>query len=232
MQKGILIQPTVSDSRSARFFRLIVFIGYSSLIALSLLPSLASSHIRVILRFFSSTRYFMRTVVFYLFKFVAFREFIGGTYSQDPARSQALLAKEVLAEIPDQFMSFMKKHGIKPNPPRYDELSTNPRTRWLQYLGKNLAVYWNIRGFVTTNARGPFRLLPITYWNCWVSTLSGIVICCHGYDFKSVCYSAAHHPVLDVLSIVFAVPLCCLLPQTTMSTISFVFWSSMNLFLF
>lgn len=30
------------------------------------------------------------------------------------ALSQAALAKEVLAEIPDQFLSYMKKHNIKP----------------------------------------------------------------------------------------------------------------------
>ena len=32
-------------------------------------------------------------------------------------RSQAQLAKEVLAEIPEQFLSYMKAHGVKPKPP-------------------------------------------------------------------------------------------------------------------
>ena len=31
--------------------------------------------------------------------------------------SQAHLAKEVLAEIPDQILSYMKRYGIKPRPP-------------------------------------------------------------------------------------------------------------------
>jgi len=31
--------------------------------------------------------------------------------------SQAYLAKEVLAEIPDQVTEFMKKNGIRPRPP-------------------------------------------------------------------------------------------------------------------
>lgn len=30
--------------------------------------------------------------------------------------SMARLAKDVLAEIPDQFISYMKSRGIKPNP--------------------------------------------------------------------------------------------------------------------
>ena len=51
-----------------------------------------------------------------------FREFIGGTYGDDLNRSQVMLAKEVLAEIPDQVMSYMKKYGVKPNPPRYDDV--------------------------------------------------------------------------------------------------------------
>lgn len=32
--------------------------------------------------------------------------------------SQAFLAKEVLAEIPDQVLSYMKRYGIKPKPPK------------------------------------------------------------------------------------------------------------------
>ncbi|GFR82324.1 copine-9-like isoform X2 [Elysia marginata] len=31
--------------------------------------------------------------------------------------SQAHLAKEVLAEIPDQILGYMKRYGIKPRPP-------------------------------------------------------------------------------------------------------------------
>lgn len=30
---------------------------------------------------------------------------------------QARLAKEVLAEIPDQFLSYMRKYNVKPKPP-------------------------------------------------------------------------------------------------------------------
>jgi Copine len=61
---------------------------------------------------------FMFTLVV---QFVAFRDFIGAQYGSDMARSQALLAKEVLAEIPEQFVSYMVKRGVKPNPPRYEE---------------------------------------------------------------------------------------------------------------
>lgn len=44
-------------------------------------------------------------------QFVPFNDFLS---RGDMALSQAALAKEVLAEIPDQFLSYMKKHNIKP----------------------------------------------------------------------------------------------------------------------
>lgn len=47
-------------------------------------------------------------------QFVPLREFMDGT--GDVVRSQARLAKEVLAEIPDQFLSYMKSRNIKPKP--------------------------------------------------------------------------------------------------------------------
>ena len=50
-------------------------------------------------------------------QFVPFRDFIGGRYGSDLQTSQTYLAKEVLAEIPDQITGYMKKHGIKPRPP-------------------------------------------------------------------------------------------------------------------
>ncbi|CAH1784993.1 unnamed protein product [Owenia fusiformis] len=61
-------------------------------------------------------------------QFVPFRDFIGGLSGHDLALSQARLAKEVLAEIPEQFTSYMKSKGIKPRPPlqRQDTLSMPP----------------------------------------------------------------------------------------------------------
>ena len=49
-------------------------------------------------------------------QFVPFREFLG-RYGNDLALSEAQLAKEVLAEIPEQIVGYMKKRGIKPRPP-------------------------------------------------------------------------------------------------------------------
>lgn len=46
-------------------------------------------------------------------QFVPFNDFLN---RGDMALSQAALAKEVLAEIPDQFLSYMKKRNIKPKP--------------------------------------------------------------------------------------------------------------------
>lgn len=47
-------------------------------------------------------------------QFVPFRDFIRNGTSM--LTSQAALAKEVLAEIPDQFLLYMKKRGVKPRP--------------------------------------------------------------------------------------------------------------------
>uniref|UniRef100_A0A8C4SP37 Copine Vb n=1 Tax=Erpetoichthys calabaricus TaxID=27687 RepID=A0A8C4SP37_ERPCA len=47
-------------------------------------------------------------------QFVPFRDYIDRTGNH--VLSMARLAKDVLAEIPDQFISYMKSRGIKPNP--------------------------------------------------------------------------------------------------------------------
>ena len=39
---------------------------------------------------------------------------VGGAQGQPPQMCQAVLAKEVLAEIPDQVIQYMKKYNIKP----------------------------------------------------------------------------------------------------------------------
>nr|CAD7440228.1 unnamed protein product [Timema bartmani]CAD7451996.1 unnamed protein product [Timema tahoe] len=48
-------------------------------------------------------------------QFVPFNKYIGG--NQDPRTARLRLAKEVLAEIPTQFISYMKVNNIQPNPP-------------------------------------------------------------------------------------------------------------------
>ncbi|WAR25868.1 CPNE8-like protein [Mya arenaria] len=50
--------------------------------------------------------------------FVPFRDFLSGRYGNDINLSKAALAKSVLAEVPDQVIQWMKKHGIKPKPQR------------------------------------------------------------------------------------------------------------------
>ncbi|XP_005099340.1 copine-8 isoform X1 [Aplysia californica] len=59
-------------------------------------------------------------------QFVPMREFLGRN-GEDVVSVQARLAKEVLEEIPDQFLSYMQKHNIKPKPPllqRQDTISS------------------------------------------------------------------------------------------------------------
>lgn len=50
----------------------------------------------------------------FLFQFVPFRDYIDRTGNH--VLSMARLAKDVLAEIPDQFLSYMRTRGIKPSP--------------------------------------------------------------------------------------------------------------------
>jgi len=65
-------------------------------------------------RLSSRGRYAERDIV----QFVPLREFVDNQ-STNPMMTQARLAKEVLQEVPDQFLSFMTKHGVQPNPPRH-----------------------------------------------------------------------------------------------------------------
>lgn len=50
------------------------------------------------------------------FQFVPFRDFLGRYGGQNHSIAQAALAKEVLAEIPDQVVSYMKMNSLKPRP--------------------------------------------------------------------------------------------------------------------
>lgn len=60
-------------------------------------------------------------------QFVPFRDFLGRG-NVGIAQTQARLAKEVLAEIPEQFLSYMEKYNYKPKPPlqRQPTLPTAP----------------------------------------------------------------------------------------------------------
>ena len=57
-------------------------------------------------------------------QFVPFSKFL---YSGlRPEMGRLHLAREVLREIPDQFLSFMKSRNIIPNPPRYNIANLPP----------------------------------------------------------------------------------------------------------
>ena len=51
-----------------------------------------------------------------------------GRNGDNPATIQAMLAKEVLEEIPDQFLSYMKSRNIKPKPPVQRQLTISSVT--------------------------------------------------------------------------------------------------------
>lgn len=68
-----------------------------------------------VVRLSSNGRYASRDIV----QFVPFRDFLKG--SGDPRTARLRLAREVLAEIPDQVISFMKANTIAPQPPRVNE---------------------------------------------------------------------------------------------------------------
>lgn len=55
------------------------------------------------------------------------RDFTGRA-GDNPATIQAMLAKEVLEEIPDQFLSYMKSRNIKPKPPLQRQLTISSVT--------------------------------------------------------------------------------------------------------
>lgn len=55
---------------------------------------------------------------FLYFQFVPFRDFISRYGSQNHNVAQSALAKEVLAEIPDQLVSYMKMINMAPRQPR------------------------------------------------------------------------------------------------------------------
>ena len=48
-----------------------------------------------------------------VFQFVPFRDFVGGRYGTDMHLSKVALAREVLAEIPDQVLQYMRKYDIR-----------------------------------------------------------------------------------------------------------------------
>lgn len=51
-------------------------------------------------------------------QFVPFNKFL--TTGLTPSLGRLHLAREVLREVPDQFLGFMKSRKIAPNPPRFD----------------------------------------------------------------------------------------------------------------
>lgn len=63
----------------------------------------------------STVRYSILTSVCLYFQFVPLRNFLNRT-DQNAELIQAALAKEVLAEIPDQVLSYMKQNNILPKP--------------------------------------------------------------------------------------------------------------------
>ena len=53
----------------------------------------------------------------FYFQFVPFRDFYQRHGSQNMNICKSALAKEVLAEVPDQFISYMKTNNIQPRHP-------------------------------------------------------------------------------------------------------------------
>ena len=50
--------------------------------------------------------------------FIPFSQFLEGEYGTDPEQSRINLAREVLREVPDQLVSYMKMKRIPPQPPQ------------------------------------------------------------------------------------------------------------------
>uniref|UniRef100_A0A3Q4MJ14 Copine Va n=1 Tax=Neolamprologus brichardi TaxID=32507 RepID=A0A3Q4MJ14_NEOBR len=78
----------------------------------------------------SLIRGFLKVMCFFLMsqQFVPFRDYMDRTGNH--VLSMARLAKDVLAEIPDQLISYMKSRAIKPNPvPVYSPTPPRPHTQ-------------------------------------------------------------------------------------------------------
>lgn len=73
-----------------------------------------------VVRVSSNGRYAARDIV----QFVPFRDFLKGSAG---GTAKMRLAREVLAEVPDQIMSYMKDNNIVPKPPTVsdDSMPTN-----------------------------------------------------------------------------------------------------------
>ncbi|KAK3801702.1 hypothetical protein RRG08_033888 [Elysia crispata] len=95
-----------------------------------------------------SGRYAERDIV----QFVPFRDFIGGRYGGDISTSKIFLAKEVLAEIPDQVVLHMKKRGIKPKPPQQQQA---PPPYQQQQMGGTGGIIPSAPGMVMPGAQAP-----------------------------------------------------------------------------
>lgn len=73
-----------------------------------------------VVRLSSNGRYATRDIV----QFVSFRDFLKG--GGDPSSAGLKLAREVLAEVPDQLLSYMKANNIQPQPPRVQDVNLPP----------------------------------------------------------------------------------------------------------
>lgn len=73
-----------------------------------------------VVRLSSNGRYAARDIV----QFVPFRDFLKG--GGDPHMARLRLAREVLAEIPDQVLSYMKANSIKPQPSKISDVYLPP----------------------------------------------------------------------------------------------------------
>lgn len=51
-------------------------------------------------------------------QFVPFNKYL--STGLNPSMARIHLAREVLREVPDQFLGYMKSRGFAPNPPKYD----------------------------------------------------------------------------------------------------------------
>ncbi|ROT71173.1 copine-8 [Penaeus vannamei] len=71
-------------------------------------------------RLSSNGRYASRDIV----QFVSFRDFLKGGGDQQSAGLR--LAREVLAEVPDQVLSYMKANNVQPQPPRVQDVNLPP----------------------------------------------------------------------------------------------------------
>lgn len=142
-------------------------------------------------------------------QFVPFRDYMDRTGNH--VLSMARLAKDVLAEIPDQFISYMKSRGIKPNPAPPPYTPPGHTHHHTQIWGRPLAVWLRTNSVQLPRSPAGTLCLLFLRWKREPTHQDVIV------EFPRVCRNSTQSSIL--LFLYLHVLICQLSPEERMQTI-------------